>query len=135
MRKLKSFQSPSSPGRKPRFVPFADAPSASHLTPSVTANPNPNPNPVQSPEATPSPAPGFSKVYPFSYQDIQKATSKFSEAHLLGEGGFGMVYYGRLADGRGVAVKRATAGRREMQEQIRNEVRFSTLTSVSRDQS
>ncbi|GAQ93013.1 Protein kinase superfamily protein [Klebsormidium nitens] len=109
-------------GREPRFVPFAAAPSASHSTPSVTANPNRNP--VQTPAAPPSAAAGFSKVYPFSYQDIQKATSKFSEAHLLGEGGFGMVYYGRLADGRGVAVKKATAGRRETQEQFRNEVDF-----------
>lgn len=41
-----------------------------------------------------------------------------------------MVYYGRLVDGRGVAVKRATAGRRETQEQFRNEVSFCKVTSA-----
>lgn len=38
-----------------------------------------------------------------------------------------MVYYGRLANGRAVAVKRATTGRKETEEQFKNEVSASVL--------
>ncbi|KAL6275713.1 hypothetical protein ACE6H2_019314 [Prunus campanulata] len=43
----------------------------------------------------------------FSYEEIFKATEKFSPANKIGEGGFGTVYKGRLGDGSLVAVKRA----------------------------
>lgn len=43
----------------------------------------------------------------FSYEEICKATEKFSQANKIGEGAFGTVYKGRLGDGSLVAVKRA----------------------------
>lgn len=43
----------------------------------------------------------------FSYEEIFKATEKFSPANKIGEGAFGTVYKGRLGDGSLVAVKRA----------------------------
>ncbi|XP_062015463.1 calmodulin-binding receptor-like cytoplasmic kinase 2 isoform X2 [Rosa rugosa] len=43
----------------------------------------------------------------FSYEEISKATEKFSQANKIGEGAFGTVYRGRLGDGSLVAVKRA----------------------------
>ncbi|KAI4305173.1 hypothetical protein L6164_028557 [Bauhinia variegata] len=43
----------------------------------------------------------------FSFQEIFKATEKFSPNNKIGEGGFGTVYKGRLNDGSLVAIKRA----------------------------
>ncbi|KAJ0020909.1 hypothetical protein Pint_32602 [Pistacia integerrima] len=43
----------------------------------------------------------------FSFEEIYKATEKFSAANKIGEGRFGTVYKGKLKDGFIVAVKRA----------------------------
>ncbi|KAK8628516.1 hypothetical protein V6N13_009103 [Hibiscus sabdariffa] len=42
----------------------------------------------------------------FSLRELQVATDSFSHKNILGRGGFGKVYKGRLADGSLVAVKR-----------------------------
>ncbi|CAH9101573.1 unnamed protein product [Cuscuta europaea] len=42
----------------------------------------------------------------FSLRELQVATDSFSNKNILGRGGFGKVYKGRLADGSLVAVKR-----------------------------
>lgn len=46
------------------------------------------------------------RCHVFQYDDLQLATSCFSSQNIVGEGGFGRVYQGRLADGPLVAVKR-----------------------------
>lgn len=43
----------------------------------------------------------------FSFEEIYKATENFSPANIIGEGGSGSVYKGKLKDGSIVAVKRA----------------------------
>lgn len=43
----------------------------------------------------------------FTIEDIYKATRNFSPSFKIGQGGFGTVYKGRLADGTFVAIKRA----------------------------
>ena len=43
----------------------------------------------------------------FSFEEIYKATDKFSPQNQIGEGAFGIVYKGRLNDGPLVAIKRA----------------------------
>ncbi|GER48103.1 leucine-rich repeat receptor-like protein kinase [Striga asiatica] len=45
------------------------------------------------------------RPYTFGYAELRAATDGFSPCNKLGEGGFGPVYKGTLADGRVVAVK------------------------------
>lgn len=42
----------------------------------------------------------------FTFRELQNATDAFSSKNLLGAGGFGNVYRGKLGDGSMVAVKR-----------------------------
>ena len=50
------------------------------------------------------PFPGV--VLRFSYVELEQATGKFSDEHLIGVGGTSKVYRGQLADGKVVAVKK-----------------------------
>uniref|UniRef100_A0A0E0JUC4 Protein kinase domain-containing protein n=1 Tax=Oryza punctata TaxID=4537 RepID=A0A0E0JUC4_ORYPU len=58
----------------------------------------------------------------FEVSELEAATSKF--ARRIGSGGFGVVYYGRLGDGREIAVKVASNGNESIQgkKQLVNEV-------------
>ena len=47
----------------------------------------------------------------FSLQDILEATNNFSRENMIGQGGFGTMYKGRLKDGSLIAVKRAKSVR------------------------
>ncbi|KAK4481251.1 hypothetical protein RD792_012134, partial [Penstemon davidsonii] len=49
-------------------------------------------------------------VKAFSFEDLQTATSNFSSTTQIGQGGYGKVYKGTLADGVVVAIKRAQQG-------------------------
>lgn len=46
----------------------------------------------------------------FQFKELQGATNNFSSKNILGKGGFGHVYKGRLHDGNIVAVKRLKDG-------------------------
>uniref|UniRef100_A0A0A9DMJ9 non-specific serine/threonine protein kinase n=1 Tax=Arundo donax TaxID=35708 RepID=A0A0A9DMJ9_ARUDO len=46
----------------------------------------------------------------FTYEKLYQITDGFSAQKLLGEGGFGLVYKGRLPDGKEVAVKQLKDG-------------------------
>nr|XP_017252775.1 PREDICTED: cysteine-rich receptor-like protein kinase 29 [Daucus carota subsp. sativus] len=58
----------------------------------------------------------------YDFDAVKSATNNFSPVNELGKGGFGVVYKGRLADGREIAVKRllqnATQGEREFKNEI-----------------
>ncbi|KAK9048821.1 hypothetical protein SSX86_032212 [Deinandra increscens subsp. villosa] len=58
----------------------------------------------------------------FSYEELAEATDGFSGSNLLGEGGFGCVYKGLLADGREVAVKQLKIGGGQGEREFRAEV-------------
>nr|CAD1831982.1 unnamed protein product [Ananas comosus var. bracteatus] len=45
----------------------------------------------------------------FTYKELYSATNGFSEGNLLGEGGFGSVYWGKTSDGLQIAVKKLKA--------------------------
>ncbi|KAG2569084.1 hypothetical protein PVAP13_7NG389000 [Panicum virgatum] len=57
-----------------------------------------------------------------SFGDIVIATNNFSEANMLGEGGFGKVYKGMLDQKKEVAIKRLGQGSGQGVEEFRNEV-------------
>ncbi|XP_078432495.1 G-type lectin S-receptor-like serine/threonine-protein kinase B120 [Wolffia australiana] len=72
-----------------------------------------------------SPSGGKSAELPlFTFQCISKATADFSKENKLGEGGFGLVYKGKLPDGREVAVKRLSESSGQGGEEFKNEVRL-----------
>lgn len=58
----------------------------------------------------------------FKYSTIEKATGSFDDANKLGQGGFGTVYKGVLADGREIAVKRLFYNNRHRAADFYNEV-------------
>ncbi|KAI9120177.1 hypothetical protein K1719_008825 [Acacia pycnantha] len=60
----------------------------------------------------------------FSCKQLQEATNNFDQARVLGDGGFGIVYYGKLSDGREIAVKRLYEHNYRRVEQFRNEVKI-----------
>lgn len=64
----------------------------------------------------------------FTFKELQRATNNFSSKNILGAGGFGNVYRGKLGDGSLVAVKRlkdisGTAG----ESQFRTELELISL--------
>lgn len=62
----------------------------------------------------------------FSYTELQDATHNFDASQELGDGGFGTVYYGKLRDGREVAVKRLYEHNYKRVQQFMNEVDILT---------
>ncbi|KAE8692391.1 pyruvate decarboxylase 1-like [Hibiscus syriacus] len=58
----------------------------------------------------------------FQLKSVRKATNNFSEDNMLGQGGFGAVYKGRLDDGQEIAVKRLFLVSGHGDEEFKNEV-------------
>ncbi|XP_027364787.1 LEAF RUST 10 DISEASE-RESISTANCE LOCUS RECEPTOR-LIKE PROTEIN KINASE-like 1.1 [Abrus precatorius] len=68
----------------------------------------------------------FFGVPVFSYKDLQEATNNFDLTRKLGDGGFGTVYYGKLGDGREVAIKHLFEHNYRRVEQFMNEIEILT---------
>ncbi|KAI9108251.1 hypothetical protein K1719_020734 [Acacia pycnantha] len=65
----------------------------------------------------------------FSFEEPYKATGKFSADKIIGEGGFGMVYMGKLNDGSLVAIKRSKkTGHDNNLAEFKNEI--NTLSRI-----
>lgn len=58
----------------------------------------------------------------YSFQVLANATDQFDEANLLGKGGFGPVYKGKLANGKEIAVKRLSRASGQGLKEFMNEV-------------
>ncbi|GAA0162222.1 hypothetical protein LIER_39375 [Lithospermum erythrorhizon] len=64
----------------------------------------------------------------FSFKELNKATNNFDERNKLGEGGFGMVYRGKLSrENKEIAVKRFSRGNLKGQDDF-----FAELTIINR---
>ncbi|KAF3954927.1 hypothetical protein CMV_019792, partial [Castanea mollissima] len=58
----------------------------------------------------------------FSLEEVATATNNFHVSNMLGRGGFGSVYKGKLHDGREIAVKRLSTSSQQGLEEFMNEV-------------
>ncbi|XP_058009859.1 LEAF RUST 10 DISEASE-RESISTANCE LOCUS RECEPTOR-LIKE PROTEIN KINASE-like 1.2 isoform X2 [Hevea brasiliensis] len=65
-------------------------------------------------------------VFLFTYAELEEATNNFDSAKELGDRRFGTVYYGKLRDGRAVAVKRLYENNYKRVDQFMNEVKILT---------
>eukprot|EP00256_Glycine_max_P063543 XP_014633374.1 LEAF RUST 10 DISEASE-RESISTANCE LOCUS RECEPTOR-LIKE PROTEIN KINASE-like 1.2 isoform X4 [Glycine max] len=63
-------------------------------------------------------------VHLFTYDELEEATNYFDSSKELGEGGFGTVYFGKLRDGRSVAVKRLYENNFKRVAQFMNEIKI-----------
>ncbi|KAJ0980402.1 hypothetical protein J5N97_008657 [Dioscorea zingiberensis] len=82
---------------------------------------------ISSPHAPPLPPPyptitlGFNKSS-FTYEELSVATNGFSQANLLGQGGFGYVHKGVLPSGKEIAVKQLKSGSGQGEREFQAEV-------------
>ncbi|KAF8052887.1 hypothetical protein N665_1494s0002 [Sinapis alba] len=58
------------------------------------------------------------------FEALAMATNRFSDANMLGQGGFGIVYKGILPDGKEIAVKRLSKMSLQGSDEFKNEVRL-----------
>lgn len=73
------------------------------------------------PPPHPSVALGFTKST-FTYDELAAATNGFSQARLLGQGGFGYVHKGVLPNGKEIAVKSLKSGSGQGEREFQAEV-------------
>ncbi|XP_058182085.1 cysteine-rich receptor-like protein kinase 44 isoform X3 [Rhododendron vialii] len=76
------------------------------------------------PDAESESGDGMSSVESLQYDfdTVSAATDNFSDVNKLGQGGFGVVYKGKLLNGQKVAVKRLAQGSHQGDTEFRNEV-------------
>ncbi|KAK3188565.1 hypothetical protein Dsin_028126 [Dipteronia sinensis] len=63
-------------------------------------------------------------VKSFTYEEMASATNSFSSSAQVGQGGYGKVYKGILADGMVVAIKRAQEGSLQGEKEFLTEIQF-----------
>lgn len=70
----------------------------------------------------------YSSQAKYTLAQINAATNNYER--LIGKGGFGLVYYGKLSSGQEVAVKVAAKGSSQGSREFLNEVRPKSCTSI-----
>lgn len=58
----------------------------------------------------------------FTYDELMEITDGFSRQNIIGEGGFGCVFKGKMSDGKEVAVKQLKAGSGQGDREFKAEV-------------
>uniref|UniRef100_K3YEJ0 non-specific serine/threonine protein kinase n=1 Tax=Setaria italica TaxID=4555 RepID=K3YEJ0_SETIT len=71
---------------------------------------------------------GRPNVFSYSYGELRTASENFNSTNLLGEGGYGAVYKGKLTDGSMVAVKQLSETSRQGKKQFIAEI--ETISQV-----
>ncbi|KAH7532465.1 hypothetical protein FEM48_Zijuj04G0022800 [Ziziphus jujuba var. spinosa] len=66
----------------------------------------------------------------FSYSTLEKATNSFNEAFKLGQGGYGEVFKGTLADGREIAIKRLFASGKGRAAEAWNHFQTNSVSEI-----
>ncbi|XP_076884124.1 cysteine-rich receptor-like protein kinase 15 [Bidens hawaiensis] len=64
----------------------------------------------------------MAKSLQYSFGVLKTATNNFSESNKLGDGGFGVVYKGKLENGKEIAVKRLSRESGQGEQEFKNEV-------------
>ncbi|XP_039035400.1 proline-rich receptor-like protein kinase PERK4 [Hibiscus syriacus] len=78
-------------------------------------------HPPPLPPLSPTMALGFNKST-FTYEELLAATNGFSQANLIGQGGFGFVYKGVLPNGKEVVIKTLKTGSGQGEREFQDEV-------------
>ncbi|KAF3321605.1 proline-rich receptor-like protein kinase PERK4 [Carex littledalei] len=99
------------PPPPPQMVASSDMSSAAYSGPHVPPMPPPSP----------TVALGYNKST-FTYEELASATNNFSQANLLGQGGFGYVHKGVLPNGKEIAVKQLKSGSGQGEREFQAEV-------------
>lgn len=94
-------------------------PGGSLHVPAPDMNSGPRGQPL--PPTAPQEGLGFGKGT-FTYEELAAATGDFSQANLLGQGGFGYVHKGVLPSGKAVAVKQLKSGSGQGEREFQAEV-------------
>lgn len=74
------------------------------------------------PPPSPTVAMGYNNKSTFTYEELASATNNFSQANLLGQGGFGYVHKGVLPNGKEIAVKQLKSGSGQGEREFQAEV-------------
>ncbi|KDP37232.1 hypothetical protein JCGZ_06288 [Jatropha curcas] len=133
-RKKKRKEAECYPGCPPPQGPKDDHKTATHWQ---VNNPSPTDNKLTSFHEPPltsgssgsekpfaSPSPGIIGLSEgtFAYEELVMATNGFSNANLVGQGGFGYVHKGVLRDGKVVAIKQLKAGSGQGEREFQAEI-------------
>ncbi|GFQ05520.1 proline-rich receptor-like protein kinase perk1 [Phtheirospermum japonicum] len=117
----KPSPSPAGASRPPPHTPSPQPPyTPPYISSSGGFSSNSGPETLL-PPPSPGMALGFSKST-FTYEELAMATDGFSDANLLGQGGFGYVHRGVLPNGKEVAVKQLKAGSGQGEREFQAEV-------------
>ncbi|KAJ4831696.1 hypothetical protein Tsubulata_033179 [Turnera subulata] len=110
------------------IYPFFTLPIPTAPPPASPSPPQPKPNPFVTANSSIPPDDAGEEGYNsmdslmFQLNTLREATENFCNEYILGQGGFGPVYKGKLRDGREIAVKRLSSSSVQGLEELKTEV-------------